>query len=74
MDVNLLKRFNLAQDVNSLYKEVLRNCKNRHWYWHTSSGIWRSFDRLIISDSSRTRYECNTNDFKYVVEKWIKLT
>ena len=70
MDVNLLKRFDLVQDVNSLYKEMLRNCRNKSWYWHTSSNRWKCIDSLDIDN----RISHTTGDYMICVDKndrWI---
>lgn len=75
MDVNLLKRFNLVKDVDALYKEMLRNCRNKRWYWHTSNNRWQCIDNLDIDN--RMPHElgdyiiCATNDDKWVVERWM---
>lgn len=78
MDVQLLKRYDLAQDVNSLYKEVLRNCRNKHWYYSVPSDTWLRMDHLYIrhirKDMLGEYRICMTNGEKWIVEKWINLT
>jgi hypothetical protein len=75
MDVNLLKRFDLVQDVNSLYKEMLRNCRNKGWYWHTPSNRWLCIDNLDVDNHVPHELGdyiiCKTDDEKWVVEKWM---
>ena len=75
MDVNLLKRFDLVQDVNSLYKEMLRNCRNKSWCWHTSSDIWRSIDNLEINcHTSLTTGDymlCLSKNNRWIIYKWM---
>lgn len=79
MDVNLLKRYDLVQDVDSLYREILRNCKDRNWYFYNNAGDkwqrWRSIDHLAIDHHRDGDYMiCITNDNKWILEKWIYLT
>ena len=70
--MNLLKRFDLAQDVNALYKEVLRNVRNTNWYWHVSNR-YRHIDHLHIEEQGNY-FRARTSDDFWTVEKWIKLT
>lgn len=73
MDVQLLRCFDKAQDVDALYREVLRNCRYECWYWHTPYNKCRQIDRLIIEELFDC-FQVSTNDDRWMVEKWIKLT
>lgn len=73
MDVQLLRCYDKAQDINALYREVLRNCKNTDWYWHTPFNKYKQIDHLVMVE----QFDCfaaHTNDDRWVVEKWINLT
>ena len=73
MDVQLLRCYDKAQDVNALYREVLRNVKDPNWYLHSTFNQYRQIDHLIIQE----RFDCyktTTNDAHWAVEKWINLT
>jgi hypothetical protein len=78
MDVMLLKRYDKAQDINALYKEILRNCNAQDWYWHIGDNVWRSIDRLEIRSygiiGKGDYILCATNDNNWAVEKWLNLT
>jgi hypothetical protein len=78
MDVQLLRCYDKAQDVDALYREILRNCKNRDWYWNNNYGglweRWRSIDHLVIDNESGNYILCETNNTKWTVERWINLT
>jgi hypothetical protein len=74
MDVNLLKRYDLAQDVNALYREILRNAANHNWHYQTPTGLWHSFDHLEIQNVIEDYMRCKTNDDEWILKKWIKLT
>lgn len=75
MDVNLLKRFDLVQDVDSFYKEVLKNCSSMCWYWHTPSNRWKCIDNLDIDNRAPPILGdymiCVTNDDKWILHKWM---
>jgi len=75
MDVNLLKRFDLVQDVDSLYKEILRNCRDKRWYYSAPSDVWLRIDHLYIrcarKDMLGDYRMCMTLDEKWAVEKWM---
>ena len=71
MDTNLLKRYDIAQDINALYKEILRNCKYNGWYCCTPH--YRQIDRLVMEVQSNY-FRARTNDVYWTVEKWINLT
>ena len=73
MDVQLLRCYDRALDINALYREILRNVGNAQWYWHTPYNKYRQIDHLVIEE----HFDCfaaHTNDDRWVVEKWIKLT
>ena len=73
MDVQLLRCYDRALDINALYREILRNVGNAQWYWRTPYNKYRQIDRLVIEEL----FDCfaaHTNDARWVVEKWINLT
>ena len=73
MDVQLLRCYDKAQDIDALYREILRNCKDTDWYRHTPFNKYRQIDRLVIEE----HFDCfaaHTNDDRWMVEKWINLT
>ena len=74
MDTQLLRCFDKAQDIDALYKEILRNCDIKTWYWHTSSNTWRCIDYLDMNFKLEECILCETNNTKWIVEKWINLT
>jgi hypothetical protein len=74
MDVYLLKRYDKAQDIDALYREILRNVGNKGWYWHTSSNKWQCIDYLDMKNNMKECIICTTNDDNWLVEKWINLT
>ena len=71
MDTSLLKHYDLAQDINALYKEILRNCKYNGWYCYTPH--YKQIDRLVM-DEQFNCFHARTNDDHWMVEKWINLT
>lgn len=74
MDVQLLRRYDKALDIDSLYREILRNTAYHSWHGQTLTGSWHHFDRLEINAVMENYMHCNTNDDEWIVEKWIKLT
>ena len=73
MDVQLLRCYDKAQAVDALYREILRNCKDTDWYWHTPFNKYKQIDHLVMVE----QFDCfaaHTNDDRWVVEKWINLT
>lgn len=72
MDVMLLKRYDKAQDVNALYREILRNVRNTNWYWHVSNR-YKHIDHLHIEEQADYFRARTSNDF-WMVEKWLNLT
>lgn len=72
MDVTLLKRYDKAQDVNALYREILRNVRNTNWYWHVSNR-YKHIDHLHIEEQADYFRARTSNDF-WMVEKWLNLT
>jgi hypothetical protein len=74
MDVYLLKRYDKAQDIDALYREILRNVGDKGWYWHTCYNKWQCIDYLDMNNTIEEYIICNTNDDKWLVEKWINLT
>lgn len=73
MDVQLLRVYDKAQDVNALYREILRNVGNTDWYWHTPFNKYRQIDRLVIQEQFDC-FQVHVNDDNWMVEKWINLT
>lgn len=76
MDVNLLKHFDKAQDIDSLYKELLRNCKDNLWHWQTPSGIWHCFHihrigYLDMNFAAEDYIRCELNKQRWIIEKWM---
>ena len=72
MDTQLLRCFDKAQDIDTLYREILRNVRHTNWYWHVSDR-YKHIDHLHIEE----QFDCfavHTNDDRWVVEKWINLT
>ena len=74
MDVQLLRCYDKAQDIDALYREILRNTANYRWHLQTPTGLWYRFDRLEISAVIENYMRCKTNDDEWILEKWIKLT
>jgi hypothetical protein len=74
MDVQLLRVYDKAQDVDALYREILRNAANYRWHLQTDIDLWHSFDHLEIIAVMENYMRCNTNDNEWKVEKWINLT
>lgn len=74
MDVYLLKRYDKAQDIDALYREILRNVGNKSWCWHIGSNRWQRIDYLGMDNAIEEYIICTTNDDKWLVEKWINLT
>lgn len=74
MDVYLLRRYDKAQDIDALYREILRNTANYSWHRQTPTGLWHSFDHLEISAVMEWYMGCKTNDDEWVLKKWINLT
>ena len=70
MDTSLLKRYDIAQDVNALYREVLRNVKDTDWYWHTPYKQYKRIDHLVIEELFNS-FHARTNDVHWMVEKWM---
>lgn len=68
----LLKRYDKAQDVNALYREILRNVRNTNWYWHVSNR-YKHIDHLHIEEQADYFRARTSNDF-WMVEKWLNLT
>lgn len=72
MDVQLLRCYDKAQDVNALYREILRNCKNEHWYYYAP--FYARIDHLILTKHFNC-FEAHTNGENWwTLEKWINLT
>lgn len=66
-------------DVDTLYRELLRNTRDRDWHWRTPSGLWHCIriykaDHLDMNLAADDRIMCKTDHQKWVVEKWIKAT
>jgi len=72
MDVQLLRVYDKAQDINALYKEILRNVRNTNWYWHVSNR-YRHIDHLHIEEQANY-FRARTSDNFWTVERWINLT
>ena len=70
MDAQLLRRYDLIQDVEALYKEILRNVKDPNWYLHSTFNQYRQIDHLVIQEQFNC-YKATTNDVHWMVEKWI---
>ena len=73
MDTQLLRVYDKAQDIDALYREILRNTGNPQWYWHTPYNKYRQIDRLIIEELFDC-FQASTNDDRWMVEKWISQT
>lgn len=74
MDVQLLKVYDKAQDIDALYREILRNSAYYSWHSQTLTGSWHHFDHLEINAVIEDYMHCSTNDDEWRVEKWINLT
>jgi len=72
MDVQLLRVYDKAQDINALYREILRNVRNTNWYWHVSNR-YRHIDHLHIEEQANY-FRARTSDNFWTVERWINLT
>lgn len=74
MDVQLLRCYDKAIDIDALYREILRNTANYRWHFQTPTGLWHSFDRLEVNTAIENYMRCKTNNDEWILEKWIKLT
>ena len=74
MDVYLLRRYDKAQDIDALYRELLRNTANYNWHGQTYTGLWHHFDHLEINAVTEDYLRCETNGDEWILEKWINLT
>lgn len=72
MDTQLLRRYDKVQDVDALYREILRNVRNTNWYWHVSNR-YKHIDHLHIEELFDC-FRAKTSDDYWTVEKWINLT
>lgn len=73
MDTQLLRVYDKAQDIDALYREILKNCKDTDWYWHTPYNKYRQIDHLIIEELFDC-FQASTSDDRWMVEKWINQT
>ena len=72
MDTQLLRCFDKAQDIDALYREILRNVRHTNWYWHVSN-TYKHLDHLRIDEQANC-FRARTSDDFWTVEKWINLT
>ena len=72
MDTQLLRCFDKAQDIDTLYREILRNVRHTNWYWHVSNR-YKHIDHMHIEEQANY-FRARTSDDFWTVEKWINLT
>ena len=74
MDVQLLRCYDKAQNIDALYREILRNTRNEEWHPYNYGGLFYRFDHLQLHIAQPHYIEATTNENWWIVEKWIKLT
>lgn len=73
MDIQLLRCYAKTQDINALYREMLRNCGYERWYWHTPYNKYKRIDHLVVEENPDF-FQVQTQDTWGLVGKWINLT
>lgn len=73
MDTQLLRIYDKAQDIDALYREILRNVSDKSWYAYLPFFSCKYIDLLRIEEQSNY-FRARSCDGFWTVEKWINLT